>query len=46
MTDNNRFNAEDAFIGYSSDTKAAVVLQATYLAESGQQQHDTAEKVH
>ena len=26
-----RFTLNDSFIGYSSDTKAAVVLQASYL---------------
>ncbi|XP_019854153.1 PREDICTED: E3 ubiquitin-protein ligase RNF213-like [Amphimedon queenslandica] len=29
MTDNDGFKIKDAFVGYNSDTKAAVVLQAT-----------------
>lgn len=46
VIDHNRFNAEDAFIGYSADTIAAVVLQAAAYLGLEKQQHDTAEKVH
>lgn len=35
-----RFNINDAFIGFSSDTTAAVVLQATSLSENTRQTCD------